>query len=131
MNNLKAHQELVANIFRRYGNDSRFRIWPRDVGTAIPIPTVLNIYKTYRTKNYLIPFKSLRRLKYGINGEADIQGIIKKQGRYLCIEVKTGSGDLSDSQIKFKNMFEKFGGLYILARSVEDVEVALSINGIK
>lgn len=66
------------------------------------------------------PIGSDRLVLFGLKGEADIQGILMG-GRAIAIEVKTGTGSLTPEQIAFKNMWEKFGGLYIEARSVEDV----------
>ena len=57
-------------------------------------------------------------------GVPDIVGILPG-GRFLGIEVKTAKGKLSDKQAYFKEMIEKNGGLYILARSIEDVDCVL------
>lgn len=63
----------------------------------------------------------MRKLKYGIPGETDLQGIIAPMGRFLAIEVKTGTGKLSDEQESYKAMIQKFGGLHIVARNVQQV----------
>lgn len=62
-----------------------------------------------------------------INGVADILGVI--EGRFLSIEVKSKKGVHSDSQKTFAENVGKNGGIYILARSVEDVQSALSSEG--
>lgn len=102
MNNSKAHQELQGKIMLAVGSLSYIRVWERRVGLATPIGTDRKVY-------------------YGVKGEADIQGIIYPGGRALAIEVKTGNAVLSEDQRTWRAMFIKFGGLYIEARSVEDV----------
>lgn len=101
MNNTHAHQELVDQILIAVGSHPRVRLWPRRVGVAIPLG-------------------KQHPVRFGIPGETDLQGIIAPWGRLLAIEVKTGSGRLSKDQARFRNMIEKFGGLYVEARSVED-----------
>ncbi len=65
------------------------------------------------------------RSKYQMNGVADILGI------YCCIplaiEVKSVKGVMSSEQRLFLNNFSAFGGIAILARSVDDVEKALKL----
>lgn len=60
-----------------------------------------------------------------MRGVADILGIFK--GRPLAIEVKAKRGVLSEHQAYFLAQFAEAGGIAIVARSVEDVEVALHI----
>jgi hypothetical protein len=50
-----------------------------------------------------------------------LSGILD-DGRRIEIEVKTPSGRQSEQQKRFQDMIEKFNGIYILARSVEDAE---------
>ncbi len=100
MNNSKAHQQLLDDILFRFGSESYIRVRNRKVGTAIPLG-------------------QKHPIKFGINGETDIDGIVKPWGFYLSIEVKTGSGKLSKDQIIYRDMIIDFGGIYIEARSVE------------
>ncbi len=44
----------------------------------------------------------------------------------MGIEVKTGSGRLRKEQEAFRDMILRFGGIYILARSLADVQKILS-----
>ena len=67
-------------------------------------------------------------VKFGLQGSADIIGLMKPHGRFLAIEVKTEKGRQSESQKRFQRMIEDMGGLYILARSPEDVIKALGIK---
>lgn len=57
-------------------------------------------------------------------GVSDIIGIYK--GRFLSIEVKSQKGRLSEDQKQWLRDVEAHGGISIVARSVEDVEQALS-----
>jgi predicted porin len=59
-------------------------------------------------------------MQFGLKGSADITGLLKS-GRRLEIEVKDRLGKQSKEQIEFQAMIENSNGLYILARSVEDV----------
>lgn len=68
--------------------------------------------------------QSGRIIRAGIKGQADISGILA-DGRRLEIEVKTATGRQSQDQKRWQRMIERFNGLYILARSVEDVRAAL------
>lgn len=97
MNNTRQHQQLLDDILLAVGSLPNVRVWPRGVG-----------------------FDEIRKIRYGIPGETDLDGIIAPHGRRLHIEVKTGKGKLSEKQIKFRDMVVKFGAVYIEARSVED-----------
>jgi hypothetical protein len=58
-----------------------------------------------------------RRVSAGINGQADITGILP-DGRRLEIEVKVGKDKQSAAQIAFGRMIESHGGVYIVARDL-------------
>ena len=67
-------------------------------------------------------------ISYGLPGCADISGIYK-DGRRLEIEVKTfrvGS-KLSPQQRAFRAMIESYGGIYIVARSADELRDALDL----
>jgi hypothetical protein len=56
-------------------------------------------------------------------GVSDILGVMPDgTGRMLAVEVKTPKGRQSPDQILFQKRLERLGGVYILARSVADVE---------
>ena len=59
-------------------------------------------------------------MQFGLKGSADITGILKT-GIRLEIEVKDRDGKQSDEQIEFERMIKSNNGIYILARSVDDV----------
>jgi hypothetical protein len=55
-----------------------------------------------------------------INGIADIIGIAPG-GRFLAVECKSDRGRQTPSQREFQKRVEYAGGLYVLARGVEDL----------
>jgi hypothetical protein len=57
-------------------------------------------------------------------GVADINGCYN--GLYIAIEVKAPKGTQNPSQIAFEGLIKQNGGIYIVARSVDDVIAALS-----
>ena len=59
-------------------------------------------------------------MQFGLKGSADITGILKT-GIRLEVEVKDRDGKQSPQQVEFQRMIEKNNGLYVLARSVDDV----------
>lgn len=64
-------------------------------------------------------------IRFGLVGSADILGIMSPGGRFLAIEVKTHTGRQTEQQASFQRMIESHGGLYVLARSVQDAVSAL------
>jgi len=62
---------------------------------------------------------NMRRVSAGINGQADITGILP-DGRRIEIEVKIGRDKQSPEQISFQRMIEKNNGVYIVARDLEE-----------
>lgn len=79
-------------------------VWPNDsVGIYDPIKRI------FRKKNS--PFH--------IKGVADILGIWN--GMPIAIEVKSKKGVASPEQINFLKVFALYGGISLIARSVEDV----------
>lgn len=76
----------------------------------------VNVYGIYSQK-----FQGYRKLPpFSMRGMADILGILPG-GRFLAIEVKTTKGKQSIWQKHFEDLVKRAGGIYILARSVNDV----------
>lgn len=80
-----------------------------------------------------------RYIRIGQKGEADVQGIIGNQCCKKCgaeihplpfaIEVKDATNTQSEEQVNWeKNVWGRRGGLYILARSVEDALKGLGLK---
>lgn len=60
-----------------------------------------------------------RTVMFGRKGQADIPGIVR--GRAVEIECKAGKGELTKKQRVWRKAVERAGGLYIVARSPEQV----------
>jgi hypothetical protein len=65
---------------------------------------------------------------FGKVGSADIMGCLPG-GRFFAIECKEKKGRLSGVQRDFLNEIERLGGLAIVARSFQEVDVALREAG--
>lgn len=94
---------LIRAILERFGSLPGYRLWRSNSGVAYS--------------------PSGRAVRFGWPGQADITGI-GPGGRRIEIEVKV-RGKQSEQQQKFAEMIRKMGGVYILARSAEDVEAVL------
>jgi len=71
-----------------------------------------------------------RPVRFNPKGTGDIVGLIAPSGRLLMIEVKAAAGRQSKEQVVMQRVITTFGGLYIVARSVADVDVAFAELGI-
>lgn len=60
-------------------------------------------------------------------GTPDLLGVIMP-GRAFAIEVKAPKGKQRTAQVAWQHAWEKRGGIYILARSLEDVYRGLDIT---
>ena len=100
---MASEKALQNEILRTFGTRPGFRIWRQNCGAA-------------RIDG--------RVVRFGIPGQADLTGILP-DGRRLEVEVKSPIGRQSRQQRAFQNMIGKFNGVYVLARSIEDVRRAL------
>ena len=96
--------DLQAAILHEFGSRPDIRLWRANVLVA-------------RTKDG-------RVVKAGVKGQADLSGI-RAGGQRIEIEVKSPSGRQSQEQKRWQAMIEKFGGVYVLAKSLEDVKKTL------
>lgn len=96
-------KEIQNQILRQFGTRSDMRIWRANVVVA-------------RMGN--------RTIRAGIPGQADITGILPNGAR-LEIEVKSATGQQTLEQRAYQAMIERFGGIYVLARSAQDVWAAI------
>ncbi|HXG69941.1 MAG TPA: VRR-NUC domain-containing protein [Gemmatimonadaceae bacterium] len=61
------------------------------------------------------------RVRFGLGiGGADLVGVLIGPGKFIAIEVKTPSGRMTTEQRCWRDAVVKAGGVYILARSVEE-----------
>lgn len=97
-------------ILEAWGAHPRIRLWRQNTGFAV--------------------IKG-RGVRFGTPGCADILGLIRPAGRFLAIECKAAvRGAQSEEQKTFQAMIEGWGGIYILARSLADVDAALADVGV-
>ena len=69
-----------------------------------------------------------RVVKFGVPGEADLQGVLRlgpRVGLAVALEVKTPTGRQSSTQRKWESAWTRRGGFYRVVRSVDDAEQAL------
>lgn len=97
--------EFNRRVLLRFGADKRLRLWRQNTGTGLTMDAE-------------------RVISFGLKGSGDLSGIMMG-GTRIEIEDKTARGRQSEQQKAFQNMIERFGGLYVLARSEEDVERAI------
>lgn len=77
--------------------------------------------RVFRLNTGALPDRATGRIvRFGVVGGADIIGLLRPSGRFLAIEVKSATGRQSEQQRRFQAMVESCGGLYVLARCVED-----------
>lgn len=96
---------VERDILKEFGCRPDMRIWKAKVGKVLQH----NVW-----------------VQYGLIGQADISGIRLPNGQRIEIECKRPKGGRqSDEQKAFEAMVTRFGGIYVLARCVEDVRRAL------
>lgn len=105
INNPHSEAEIQREILVAFGARSDLRIWRANTGKAFN--------------------PSGRLVTFGVPGQPDIMGLRLPHGQLIGIEVKSATGKQRADQASFQAMMERFGGLYILARSVADVECVL------
>ena len=100
-------KRLQNEILRAFGTKRWMRLWRANTGVAQI---------------------GSRVVRFGVPGQADLTGILPG-GVRLEVEVKSDRGRQTEDQRNFQRMIERFGGVYVLARSVDDVERALRLAG--
>lgn len=110
----KSEKLVQAEITRVFGCKHWLRLWRQNTGAAVPV--------------WAVGKPNPQIIKFGIPGCADLTGILA-DGRRLEIEVKSATGQQSQQQRNFEAMITKLGGVYILARSVDDVSRGLTDAG--
>lgn len=123
-----SENELQKAIMLKWSTNPQLRLWRQNVGQAIPLAEWSKLKKIALRSFSLHMIKNLftnmpPSIKYGINGMADLSGIIK--GVRLEIEVKGPKGKQREDQVNWQRMIEQQGGIYILAYNMEDVDVVL------
>jgi hypothetical protein len=92
-------------------------------GTQAAILDYLTLKRIFHWRNNTGAFKPEHGgyVRYGAKGSPDILAVLPPNGRLLGIEVKDVKGKLNDNQLAFKADLERAGGIYLVARSLDDV----------
>lgn len=93
-------KRIQNDIIRTFGTRSDMRIWRANTGVA--------------------RYRGGREVRFGVPGQADLTGVLPG-GVRLEVEVKSPTGRQTPEQASYQKMIERFGGVYVLARSVQDV----------
>lgn len=115
-----AERDLLHLILSTWGAHPALRIWRANTGVG----WFANGQPARKTDRGAYP------VRFGTPGQGDISGLVLPSGRRLEIETKAKTKQ-SDDQKSFERMIKNFGGLYVLARSLEDVDRALAALGVK
>jgi hypothetical protein len=133
MNNTQEHQRLVHEILIAVGGMPDVRVWKQVNGMAIPYGAEHPVH--FGGPNGQGDIGGIMRVSQLVDPDGGLYQTRNTYGVRLEIEVKTGSGRPSKEQIVYQKMIEKFGGIYILARSVDDalrpIQNALRFNNIR
>ena len=65
------------------------------------------------------------RVPYGVPGTPDVHGILRPSGRFIGVECKTGNAVMTRLQEIARDEITDAGGLYVEARTIDDVHDAL------
>lgn len=96
----QSERDIQAAILAAFAGRTDLRLWRSNSGTA-------------RSP------AGDRFVRFGVPGQGDLSGILAG-GRRLEIEVKSAIGRQSAQQQNFMEMVRRYGGLYVLARSVDE-----------
>ena len=103
--------EIQHAILKRWGAHPRVRLWRSNSGRA-----------WVETSG-----GGFRPMQVNVSGIGDLTGWVTIDDRavFLSIECKSLTGRQRESQKAFQRVLESMGGIYIIARSVEDVDAVL------
>ncbi len=75
----------------------------------------------WRNNTGALPDKTGRKVHYGHKGSADIIGV-NPYGKFIAVEAKSAKGRITPEQAIFRDRIEAKGGVYVLAKSIDDLE---------
>lgn len=111
--------KLLIDITKKFPN---IRVWRQNTGGGIGVGTVKSAVALLRNGMVAEAIRLLtsRPIKFGLNGTADIMGIIGPNGRMLQVEVKVGKDQMFEDQRGIAAMVSGHGGVYLVARDTPD-----------
>lgn len=116
-----AEAQVLHDVLRAWGCHPRLRIVRVNTGVGW-----FNDKGPCRRED-----RGARPVYFNPKGTADIVGIIAPTGRMVMIECKAPTGGVhSDEQKVMQRVVTQFGGLYVLARCVADVDLTFRQLGI-
>lgn len=123
-NNSEAHSKLVHRVLLKIGTDyHHVRAWKNHSGMAYTPDSVTKAINLALEMRKGEAIKVSVPIKYGLNGAADISGIMRPHGKRVELEIKTGTGKQSDVQKAYQKMITDFGGIYIVVRDLQDLNL--------
>lgn len=117
-------KEIQNQILRQFATRDDFRLWRASTGFAVPMQEIKAVLAKHAPAQAAAVLSRLHPIHFGVTGQADLSGIIPG-GTRIEIEVKQKDGRTSKEQQAWGAMIQRFGGVYVVARSVDDVAVAL------
>ena len=126
--------QLRLEISKRFLN---VVLWRQNTGGAVGMGTVQQAIGLLRLGQIAKAISLLKRpINFGLEGQADLSGFAGLSiGKHrvavrIEIEIKAGKDKQRESQKRFQKVFESQGGIYIIAREVDqevmELEKALS-----
>jgi len=106
---------LIRLIRDRYRYDPTLKLFRTNV-----VPKVFNTRYYNKTRQCWVEKKAFAESLP--KGFADLLGILRPSGRAIFIETKVNDNNQNIDQKAFQDLVESQGAIYILARSLEDVE---------
>ena len=103
--------QLLSRVLIKWGSHPRVRLWRSNAGKAwVPVTG-----------------GGMRPIQINLPGCPDLIGWVSLSGQavFLGIETKSPTGTLRESQLAFQAVLSRMGGIYVVARSVEDVDRVL------
>lgn len=112
--------ELQTAVLKKYGSRKDMKIWRNNTGVAIGFSFI----QKARKLGYFP--ESFPATRYGVPGAPDIMGFRKPNGQFIGIETKDVKRGQTEEQKVWQEVIESMGGIYILAKKMEDVDEVLS-----
>lgn len=109
--------QLLIDIPRTWPGS---RVWRNNTGKAVGWDTAQRAAWHIMGGQQAAAVALLKRpISFGLVGSSDILGIMPPNGRLIAIEVKWGRDRIKVEQQAFADMVIGNGGIYVLARTLE------------
>jgi hypothetical protein len=70
--------------------------------------------------------KSVDTVRYGLApGSADFIGVLKPEGRFVALEIKSPTGRATPDQVTWLALVRRMGGFAAIVRSVDEARAAI------